>query len=103
MLIGISAVKLIDGEQIIVEIYGRAKRREEKRRDEKRREEKRERKRRRNSHSFMYQVKADTCTCDWLAQHGSKNTSSSPEYRGREWVKWGQRFIQLTSSSSFFF
>lgn len=32
----------------------------------------------------MYQVKTDTCTCDWLAQHGSKKTSSSPEYRGRQ-------------------
>ena len=40
MLIGISAVKLIDGEQIIVEIYGRAKRREEKRREEREKKKK---------------------------------------------------------------
>lgn len=84
MLIGISAVKLIDGEQIIVEIYGRAKRREEKWK-------------KRSSHSFMYQVKTDTCTCDWLAQHGYKKN----KFESR--ISWTSRVNNLRISFFFFF
>lgn len=84
VLIGISAVKLIDGEQIIVEIYGRAKRREEKWK-------------KRSSHSFMYQVKTDTCTCDWLAQHGYKKN----KFESR--ISWTSRVNNLRISFFFFF